>query len=76
MVEAIERKFTPLFKNYEELKFTEPSPRPVEFSKRTSEIYLCCNEFYKSYDLNEKVGVKPGDESLYIGLLGAIPPWN
>ena len=53
MVTEIEKKSNLLFKNYEELKRIEPSPRSLGFEKWISEIYLCCNEFYEDYDLNE-----------------------
>lgn len=53
MVTVIEKKSSLLFKNYEELKRIEPSPRSVGFERWISEIYLCCNEFYQDYDLNE-----------------------
>lgn len=53
---VIEKKSSLLFKNYEELKCIEPSPRSFGFGTWISEIYLCCNEFYEDYedyDLNE-----------------------
>ena len=53
MVKVIEEKSRLLFKNYEELKHIEPSPRSIGFSTWISEIYLCCDEFYVDYDLNE-----------------------
>ena len=53
MVTVIEKKSSLLFQNYEELKRIEPSPRDLGFGKWISEIYLCCNEFYEDYDLNE-----------------------
>ena len=53
MVTVIEKKSSLLFKNYEELKRIEPSPRSLGFGRWISEIYLCCNEFYEDYDLNE-----------------------
>jgi len=53
MVTGIEKKSSLLFKNYEELKFIEPSPRSFGFGTWISEIYLCCNEFYEDYHLNE-----------------------
>ena len=53
MVTVIEKKSSLLFQNYEELKRIEPSPRSLGFGKWISEIYLCCNEFYEDYDLNE-----------------------
>ena len=53
MVTVIEKKSSLLFQNYEELKRIEPSPRSLGFGKWISEIYLCYNEFYEDYDLNE-----------------------
>ena len=53
MVTVIEKKCRLLIKNYEELKFTKPNPRSLGFGTWISEIYLCCNEFYEDYDLNE-----------------------
>ena len=53
MVTVIEKKSSLLFQNYEELKRIEPNSKSLGFGKWISEIYLCCNEFYKDYDLNE-----------------------
>lgn len=53
MVTVIEKKSSLFFKNYEELKPIEPSPRSFGFGRWISEIYLCCNEFYENYNLNE-----------------------
>ena len=53
MVTVIEKKSSLLFKNYEELKRIEPSSISLGFGTWISEIYLCCNEFYQDYDLNE-----------------------
>ena len=53
MVTVIEKKSSLLFKKYEELKRIEPNPRSFGFGTQISEIYLCCNEFYEDYELNE-----------------------
>jgi hypothetical protein len=53
IVTVIEEKCRLLLQNYEELKRIEPSPRSLEFGEWISEIYLCCDEFYDYYDLNE-----------------------
>ena len=53
MVIAIEEKSSLLFQEYEKLKRIEPSPRSLGFGEWISKIYLCCNEFYEDYDLNE-----------------------
>ena len=53
MVRVIEKKCRLLFQNYEELKNIEPNPRSVGFAEWISEIYLCCEEFYKDYDLSK-----------------------
>jgi len=44
MVRAIEKKSNLLFKNYEELKRIEPSPRSMGFGIWISEVYLCSGE--------------------------------
>ena len=49
----MKKKSSLLFQNYEELKRIKPSPRSLGFVKWISEIYLCYNEFYEDYDLNE-----------------------
>ncbi len=53
MVRVIEEKFKLLLKNYEELKRIHPIPKSSGFADLISEIYLCCDEFYEDYDLNE-----------------------
>ena len=35
------------------LKNIKPSSVSFEFAKWISEIYLCCDEFYEYYDINE-----------------------
>jgi len=49
----LKKKSSLLFKNYEELKFIEPSPRSFGFGTWISEIYLCCNEFYSDFNEEE-----------------------
>jgi hypothetical protein len=50
MVEAIEKRYLLLTKNYEKLKNIKPSSISFEFAKWISEIYLWCDEFYSDFD--------------------------
>ena len=50
MVEAIEKKYRLLTKNYKMLTNTKPSSISFDFTKWISEIYLFCDEFYSDFD--------------------------
>ena len=53
MITTIERKYRPLFKNYEELKHINPNPKSTGFETCIWEIYLCYNGFYENYTSNK-----------------------
>jgi hypothetical protein len=50
MVEGIKEECSIVRKNFKRLKTLEPNPKSFEFAKWTSEIYLCCDEFYPDFD--------------------------
>ena len=50
MVEAIEKKYHLVTKNYEMLRNIKPNSISFEFAEWISEIYLYCDEFYPDFD--------------------------